>query len=191
MTDLWYNNPLILLNDYTDFFPHNSMNKTKKINAIARFALYYGLIIVLLQLDSKWLSVSICLFILSFFLGYVQENIKNTNCTNPTLDNPYMNFTLGDLINNPQRPAACPIDDVRKDQIKMYKSTTLIDSNDLWGKFFNDRNFYTMPSTGIVNDQSGFANYVFGDFGHCKSDGQNCIKHIDNRFARGRYYYTY
>jgi hypothetical protein len=123
------------------------------------------------------------------------ENFDTTNkkkCTEPTKENPFMNFTVGDLINNPQRPAACPVSEVRKDQIKMFRSNNIFPSNDdLWGKFINDRNFYTMPSTEIINDQTGFANFVYGNGGKCKNGGVDCLKHTDNRFHRGRYYYQY
>lgn len=191
MTDIWYNNPLILLQDNSNFFPSNDMTKVEKINAIARFAIYYGIIISLIGLDNKWLAISVCLLLLSYLLGFTQENLINSNCTKPTMNNPYMNFTLGDLMTKPNRSAACKIDDVRKDQIKMYKSKILVDSNDLWGKYLNDREFYTLPNTEIVNDQVGFANFVFGDFGKCKSEGKDCLKHVDNRFSRGRYEYSY
>jgi hypothetical protein len=113
-------------------------------------------------------------------------------CRKPTKDNPFMNFTVGDLINNPSRPGACPVTLVRDEQLRMFRSNNIfLDNTDLWGKNINDRNFYTMPSTEVVNDQSGFANFVFGDFGKCKSSGIDCLKHSDNRFHRGRYYYQY
>jgi hypothetical protein len=48
-----------------------------------------------------------------------------------------------------------------------------------------------MPSTTIVNDQEGFAKFLYHDLGKCKSEGKDCLKHRDNRFHRGRYYYQY
>ena len=192
MVKLWYTNPYILIQNYTDFFPKNTMTQNEKINAIARCAIYYSLIIIILKLDTKWISLSIVLLLLTIFLGKSEYFDKINTCTRPTKENPFMNFTVGDLHNNPNRSEACSIKDVRDEQIKLFRSNNIFpDNNDLWGVFINDRNFYTMPSTKIVNDQSNFAHFVFGDFGKCKSNGTNCLKHRDNRFARGRYYYQY
>jgi hypothetical protein len=43
-----------------------------------------------------------------------------------------------------------------------------------------------MPSTSALNDQIGFAHFIYGDFNNCKVDGKNCLKHRDNRYHRGR-----
>jgi len=189
MINIWYKNPSILFKNYKDFFPKNNMNNNEKLNAIARFSIYYALLITIFKLDSKWLSISLILILLTIFLGQTE---KFNKCTKPSKENPYMNFTVGDLIDNPSREAACPVTDVREEQIKMFRSNNMgIDKNDLWGKFINDRNYYTMPSTEIVNDQKGFVNYLYGDFGKCKNNGTDCLKHTDNRFHRARYYYQY
>jgi hypothetical protein len=198
MSNYWFNNITILFQNVNEFFPKKEFNRIQKVNAIARLAIYYSILICFLKLDSKYLSLSFCLLMLSFYLGYTDtfESVINKEnntkkCTEPTESNPFMNFTIGDQIINPNKPAACPIDSVRKDQIKKYRLSAYPDPKDLFGKIVTDRNFYTMPSTTIVNDQEGFAKYVYGDFGKCKSEGKDCLKHRDNRFHRGRYYYQY
>ena len=198
MSDYWFNNISILFQNTNEFFPKKEYNRVQKVNAIARFSIYYSILICLLKLDTKYLSLSFCLILLSFYLGYVDtfEDVVNKEnntpkCTEPTESNPFMNFTISDQIINPNKLAACPIDSVRKDQIKKYRLSAYPDPKDLFGKIVTDRNFYTMPSTTIVNDQEGFAKFVYGDFGKCKSEGKDCLKHRDNRFHRGRYYYQY
>ena len=57
----------------------------------------------------------------------------------------------------------------------------------MWGKFISDRNYYTMPNTEIVNDQTGFAKWCFGNSGECKSFGTNCLKQRDPTYHRGRF----
>lgn len=188
--EMWYKNPYILLKNYQDFFPKNEMNDIQKLNAIARLAIYYGILIAVFGLDTKWISISLCLLILTYVLAKTEHftKLQNEQCTRPTKDNPFMNFTVGDLINNPQRTEACKNEDVVDETKKMFRSNNMfLDTNDLWGQNINDRNFYTMPSTQIVNNQKGFGNFVFGDFGKCKSEGKDCLKHRDNRFHRGRY----
>jgi hypothetical protein len=188
----WFKDPLILFTAMDEFYPHSSLNRIQKVNAIARLSIYYSLIIIIFNLDSRYLSLSFCLLLLSIFLGSV-DNFQNDeeNCVRPTKDNPFMNFTVGDHIQNPTRNAACPLDKIRDEEIKNYRFGILPDRADLYGKTITDRNFYTMPSTTIVNDQQGFLSFLFGDFGKCKAEGKDCLKHRDNRFHRGRYYYQY
>lgn len=191
--NFWLDNLYILIEKKEEFYPHKTMSNINKANAIARLGIYYALIICLLKLDTKWLSLSIILILFSIFLGYSEKFSSGKNiCVKPTIENPYMNFTLGDLINNPNRNEACNTNDVREEEIKLFRThkntgISLIDPLDLYGTRVNDRSFYTMPNTQIVNDQNGFANFLFGDFGKCKSEGKDCLKHIDNRFCRSRY----
>jgi hypothetical protein len=192
MVNLWYKNPQILFTEYKEFIPNNSMDKNQKLNAIARFAIYLLLIVTIFGLDGRLMALSFALLALTFFLGQSEKFSTESKCTRPTPNNPFMNFTVGDLMEDPQRPEACPINNVRDEQIEMYKSNNIFPNmNDLWGKMITDRNFYTMPSTGIVNDQEGFAKFLLNDAGKCKSEGTDCLKHHDNRFHRGRYYYQY
>jgi len=198
MSNYWFNDISILFQDTNEFFPKKKYTRIQKVNAIARLSIYYSVLICILKLDTKYLSLSFCLLLLSYYLGYVdtfENNINKENntpkCTEPTENNPFMNFTIKDHIINPNKPPACSFDSVRKDQIKKYRLSVYPDSKDLFGKIVSDRNFYTMPSTTIVNDQEGFANYVYNNFGKCKSEGKDCLKHRDNRFHRGRYNYQY
>ncbi len=193
MNDFWLNNLYILINKKEEFYPNKDMSNIEKANALARFGIYYGIIICLLNLDTKWLSVSLIFILLSLWVGLSENFTTNKSCTKPTLENPYMNFTLGDMITNPFKAPACNTDDVRNEEIKLFRTNsitgeTIVNPLDLYGTNINDRNFYTMPSTTIVNDQNAFANFVYGDFGKCKSTGQDCLKHIDNIHSRGRYY---
>jgi hypothetical protein len=194
----WLYDITILFQNYRDFYPKKNMTYTEKANSLMRLALYYSILLIIFNLDSSWLTISFLLIGLSIFIGTTEKftATNNKNCIKPTKNNPYMNFTLGDNINNPQRPAACKLnDEIRNEELKLFRKNINGDSTinkfNLYSKNNNDRNFYTMPSTTIVNDQTGFAKYLFGDFGRCKSEGINCLKHSDNRFHKGRYYYQY
>lgn len=171
---------------YLEFYPKKEMSKIDKAYAIIRFAIYYGIIICVFNLDSKWLAISILLILLSIFL-LSSEKFESTdkNCTKPTYNNPFMNFIFGDDYN---KSKACDLSqNIRDEQINLFrKDSKLLDKTDLYGKNTSDRNFYTMPSTSALNDQTGFAQFIYGDFNHCKSDGKNCLKHRDNRYHRGR-----
>jgi hypothetical protein len=194
MIDLWYNKPQILFNKWDQFFPTNNLSKEEKINAIVRFAIYYAVIIVLLNQDLKWLSVSVVLILISYFLGHYnkieQENFEST-CTEPTKDNPFMNFTLGDYSKDVNRPPACDYKKVKDKIKKEFEKDIVPDPADLWGQNISQRQFFTMPWTRVINDQSSFAQWTFGKSGECKNLGINCDKNRDNRYNSARYYIQY
>jgi hypothetical protein len=194
---LWFEEPSILVNEWKHFFPTNNLSRNQKINAIARFGIYYAILILLFKQSSKWLSISIVLVTISCYLGYYEsfENDlpieKKEKCTPPTKNNPFMNFTLGDYISNPDRPNACPFDKVKDDIRNEFRKDIVPDPADLWGKNISDRQFFTMPWTTLTNDQSGFAKWLYGDSGECKNLGKNCDKNRDNRYHQSRYYIQY
>lgn len=190
---LWYNDPRILIEEMHEYFPANNLSKVKKINAIARFALYYTILIILLGMSNMWLSLSIFLLILSIFLGITEPfegvlpiDVKNTYCQHPTKDNPYMNYTLGDQIANPERKEACKYEDVKKEIDSVYKSTLFADKFDIWGKKISDRNFYIMPNTQSVNDQTGFAQWCYDMNNECKETGNQCFIDRNPETHKGR-----
>jgi hypothetical protein len=180
------------MNNLMEFVPTNNLSKEEKINAIARFAIYYGLIILIFNLDNKWLSITVILLIISYCLGYYEdfEEVKKTkgNCVMPTQKNPFMNFTLDDYINNNDRKEACSYDKSKDMMRKEFRKDIIPDPADLWGTNISDRQFFTMPWTTIVNDQTEFGNWLYGSGGECKNLGINCDKNRDNRYHQSRYY---
>lgn len=195
MSELWYNNPKILLDNMHQFFPNNNLSREEKINAIARFSIYYSILVFVFKQDTKWLSISVVLLVISYCLGYYEGfevvERKNENCTKPTKNNPFMNFTIGDLTDDPDRLPACPYDDVKENIKEEFSKGVLTDPADLWGRSISDRNFFTMPWTTATNDQTGFAQWLYGNSGECKNLGKNCDKNRDNRYHQSRYYIQY
>ena len=114
-------------------------------------------------------------------------------CNEPTLNNPFMNYTLGEQykLNKKDRLQACCYEDIKKDMRRKFRSTIHTDLTDVWGQYISDRNFYTMPNTDIVNNQKGFAEWCYSsiDSGECKTYGRNCIKYKDPKYHVGRYSY--
>lgn len=192
MTELWYNNPKVLLDKPEDFFPSKNLNRIQKINSLARFSIYYSILILILNHNSKWLSIGIIIMLISIFLGTsesfisIDKTLNPNECQKPTKNNPFMNYTINDLLTNPDRPISCKYDDVKDTMRKEFRTHLYTDTNDIWGKFISDRNYYTMPNTQIVNDQTGFALWCFGNSGECKSFGTNCLKQRDPTYHRGR-----
>jgi len=189
---LWYENPKILLNNPDQFLPSNEQNHIQKINSLARLAIYWAMIVYFLKYDHRWLGISVVIIVISFFLGQTEDFAStdsklNANvCHKPTSANPFMNYTIGDLIDNPSRLAACEYESAKSLIRQAFRMHLFSDSSDIWGKFISDRNFYTTPNTNIVNNQTGFANWCYGGSGECKSTGNNCLKYRDPTYHRGR-----
>lgn len=192
MNNIWYTNPKVLLEKPSDFYPTKNQSLSEKSNSLARFAIYCILLCLLLGFDNKWLSIPIVILIISLGFGQT-ENFSsaefpssNNQCQTPTYNNPFMNFTLGDLISNPLRKGACDYDKSKKLILDTFRSHLHADSFDIWGKNISDRNFYIMPNTNIVNGQFEFAQWCYGAHGECKYTGNNCLKNRDPLYHRGR-----
>lgn len=194
MDNTWYNNPKVLIENPYQFFPSKDMKRVDVVNAMARFAIYYAIIIIVLKQDLKWLAVSVVILTVSMFLGTTEKftsvdstlNPPENVCQRPTKDNPFMNYTVGDLINNNNREPACQYDAVKEEMRKQFRTKIFTDPSDIWGQFISDRNFYSTPNTNIVNDQTNFAKWCFGDSGKCKSFGIDCLKFTDPVYHVGR-----
>jgi hypothetical protein len=107
MTEIWYENPEILLNNLDQFIPNNKLSKINNINSIARFAIYLSIIILILKQDNRWLLIPILLLAISYYLNISRNfsNIPQKIISNiipqlieplinikSTIDNPYMNY---------------------------------------------------------------------------------------------------
>lgn len=193
-TELWYKNPRVLLENMDQFFPGKKLNRIEKINSLARFAIYYYILVLLFNDDMKWGSISIVILLISIFLGIsenftlgdINKDINVRKCQKPTKNNPFMNYTVGDLIQNSNRSPACKVDDVNKEIRKEFRSRLFSDPYDMWGKNISDRSFYTMPNTAIVNDSIGLGMACLGNSGDCKTFGQNCLKVNDIMYHTAR-----
>lgn len=294
MTKVWYQNPKVLLDNLNEFIPNKKLSKTKNINTIARFTIYFSILIIIFKLDLRWLIISICLLFLSYYLDTDNKLINNVvdiinnninfnfkNINKSTFDNPFMNYITNNGNNNKSNifskllpkeitinsdlPTSLnnfvynketfenvidktntnfnniqlhiPDKDVRQNNItnnntinndlcitsnnnksctsnnkivddinnlsnkfkidnnlkkeirKNYRAHLKFDSIDMWGKLNNDRNFYTLPNTDLINDQTGFAEWCYsnnGGIGKCKTYGSDCVKDRDIRYHKGR-----
>jgi hypothetical protein len=119
------------------------------------------------------------------------KNDKNVEeCTLPTLDNPFMNVTMKDMLNidpkKPGRPKACDITnpEVKQKMDEMFNHNLFKDVNDVFGKMNSQRQFYTMPNTTIPNAQDDFAKWLYLNPKTCKEDQDYCLRYEDVRAKR-------
>jgi hypothetical protein len=119
--------------------------------------------------------------------------------TKPTKDNPMMNIRVNDILDNPTRAPALPsfdpkvekeINDKTKDFVTEQfnsdpKIRELLFSDLVETIKFDDsmRNFHSMPSTSLPNDQGAFAQFCYGDQPSCKEgDGLACERNAFRQY---------
>lgn len=115
------------------------------------------------------------------------ESVYNKNCVKPTKDNPFMNFTVNQYLDNPERPPACDgLNDnvVANDMERNFNYNLYKDVGDVFGKNNSQRQFYTTPYTTASNDQGAFANWLYKVGPTCK-EGNECYRYEDLRSNRG------
>lgn len=192
MEKLWYKDPKILLNNDNKIIPNSSMKPIQKINSLAKIGAALVVFGILSDGNSQFLSMGLCILILSFIFSKPNmEKFGNQNenkCRKPTNNNPYMNYTLGEKYKKSDKEACKTTKEVRDQILENYNNIDYPNVSDLWKLSTKDRQFYTMPSTSIVNKQNEYANWLYGKSGECKEKGFNCLAYRDNRYHHSRYY---
>ena len=86
--------------------------------------------------------------------------------------------------------SACdPTDEnVRKQMLDDFDPEEYNPYSNIWKRSISDRQFYTLPSTGIVNNQTKFAKWLYGSDKTCKIDSSTCLKKETNsKYHHSRY----
>lgn len=212
--DFWYNDYTIIFRKdrLTEFFPTFDQTLEERFNAIVRLALYCSVVLFYYHKNYTYLSIFIGTLILTYYIytnnpenkkvffnlnksieTIEQVSQENEACTNPTLDNPFMNVTMKDYLNVDNktnlivdRPKACDISnaDVKKSMDEMFNNNLYKDVNDVFGKMNSQRQFYTMPNTSIPNDQEQFAKWLYLNPKTCKEEQEFCLRYEDVRGKR-------
>lgn len=204
---IWYDDigGFITAENYFIILPATDMTFEEKINALLRFFVYFGLLLSLLKANLKYMFFGIIAAVVSVFIVEFDKKqkqkvdqflVKNnldvvgdTVCARSTVDNPFMNPTISDITYNPDRPPACNTSDPQVQlQIESNFNKRLFkDVGDLYGKMSSQREFYTVPSTTIPNNQTEFAEWLYGTGSTCKEgNGMQCSKNIDVNYTHLR-----
>jgi hypothetical protein len=103
--------------------------------------------------------------------------------TLPTAANPFMNVLVDEIKYNPTRPIAKSIMDpgVRVVLDDFFRTEFNADPTDVFGKTQSQRQFVSMPSTGIPNDQGSYQDWLYKIPGKtCKEGGREaCLPGTD------------
>ena len=204
----WINDISILFRTdrLLEFFISSDQTLNEKLNAITRFSIYASVILAMYQKQWKYLSLSLLGIVITYFI-YIstieEEQYKDITDNKdkevmPTLNNPFGNSSIMDIIDNPERPPMADYSEYNKrslevkDEInKKFNYNLFMDLDDLYGRSNSQRQFYTTPSRGTIPaDPDGkFKNWLYGVKDTCKTNTYECGKNIFETPRRKRHIY--
>ena len=194
---IWYQDIQdFLLNPKTviEIIPEKNMTFEQQLNAIVRFALFFSIIVFFVRRNYQVFYFFIIIAVFSIGLYYnksymVKEKMElfdklnidvlpgeTQPCYKPTIDNPFMNVSIADYQDFPNRPPACNIlnADVKEQIQTLFEENSMIDTDDVFHRNTGFWNFYTNPSTQIPNDQDSFAKWLYQSTPTCKERNFAC-----------------
>jgi hypothetical protein len=177
------------------FFPSYDMSFKEKIITLSYLIIFISLITSLIFRKISFFLFGIIIILMLYYVYlYNQQSknkireelniqnrdiINNKFCVKPNVNNPFMNPNVIQNTNNDIK--ACFIDDAKiKKQINnFFKDPVYKDVNDIYDTNYSQRQFYTMPSTTIPNDQEGFGKWLYSRRKTCKeNNGEQCFNNI-------------
>jgi hypothetical protein len=210
----WYYDITVLFdkNNLVKFFPTETQTVEEKTNAIMRFSIYISIFLSVYYKDILYMYFIIGAAFLTYYL-YTNNVLKTENnekrneksneiilekleneesCTSPTLENPFMNFTMQDYLNMSngkiiEKPKACDINNksIKEQSDSFFNNNLYRDVNDVFGKMNSQRQFFTMPWTTIPPDSNGdFKNWLYNNPKTCKETQDACYRYEDLRSNR-------
>lgn len=169
----WYSDPSVLFSKDTwyVFVPTATMTVTEALNAVVRFSTYLSVLLFVTTLDPLYLLIIPFVMLVTIFLnGWFPQARKITESfvssyvgeerTRPTPDNPFMNASLADILDKPNRPPAADVTqvDVRDQVNKAFTMTSnlYMDTTDVFDLVQSQRNFHTVPE----DDHAGLLRFL-------------------------------
>lgn len=209
----WFSYPSILVDRHRldEFFPRTDMTEVEQLNATVRLAIYVSVALVLYSKSVNYLYIAIIAMLFTYVL-YTNSTSRKEYFSNldkldqiekekvvvyPTQNNPFMNVLPTDYIENPNREAATKIntynnDDLVRDINEKFYYNLYRDLDDVYDKTNSQRQFYTMPSTTIPNEQGKFADWLYKSPPTCKEgNGNSCVANNYNPLKDSKYRNSY
>jgi len=183
-------------NNVANFFPTNEMTTIEKLNAVMRLGIYLSITLYLTSNNYHYFYIMILIGVFTYFIYTTQQdnielyfNSEGDNTQNlvqksiiskdtsvePTVENPFMNINL--ITDNKTKKEAPPSWNDEESQKKIenkFDYNLYRDVGDLYGKSNSQRQYYTMPSTTIPNNQTSFAKWCYGVGPTCKEKSIYC-----------------
>jgi hypothetical protein len=202
--DIWFRNPygFLAFNNMSVFVPLPSMTYEAKLNTTLRFAVMLSVLLFVISgcknLRVFYIVVFVAIGTYGLQLvrdkelreeferrkrdGLRHDRRKNEECALPTKHNPFANILLTDYGSD-RRKKGCDITKKKTKQMteSLFSNNLYKDIDDIWSKRTSSRMFYQTPIQTIPNDQSGFAQWLYGgnakEQRRCKEgNGEQCMK---------------
>tara|TARA_Y100000389_G_scaffold27557_1_gene23648 strand:- start:5552 stop:6223 length:672 start_codon:yes stop_codon:yes gene_type:complete len=206
----WLNDFTILIQKsrLVEFFPTDDMTLNEKMNATTRLMFYISIVLIVYTRNIEYIFLFVITCIVTILLNKyfksqevysennkIQEGFEDLkqndgdNWVKPTKENPFMNVSLLDYKDNPQRNSE-NIKDIytinnekkeylNKDIEQKFNFNLYRDVSDVFGKNNSQREFYTAPVTTIPNNQGDFADWCYKTGKTCKeNNGKQCLENI-------------
>ena len=197
---IWFSNINLLFEKDTLFniIPTSDMSNGEKVNSITRFSLYLSILLYLATGNYLYLYIILGTIIVTyliyifnekeFFKNDNNDNNSNNNldiiendkinetCKKPNMENPLMNPLLGD---NPyENKGACNVENnkVLEKIDKRFCNRLFQNTSSIFNNRNNQRAFYTVPSSGTVNDQTAFAKWLYNTPVSCEIGNHGLLK---------------
>jgi hypothetical protein len=198
----WLNTPQILIDPkrLSEFFPNKLMTRVEQLNSIVRFCFYLSIILMLLKQNINYIYLFISSLVITFAIYQYDPKLKESELketfgiydniskrdtykkyVKPSYSNPFMNPSLLDYTENPDREAFSKKSYINNNELDIdieekFSYNLYQDVNDIYGKTNSQRQFYTTPVTTIPNEQSNFANWLYGKPDSCRdNNGYQCM----------------
>ena len=205
----WAENYKILFTseNLPDFFPTKRMTVIEKLNAIFRLSIYLSVLLYLLTKNYLYLYIGILTGAFTYFIYYNQrENVElyfnsfpqdtnenliqkelfqggeeNTNRIEASVNNPFSNPDLIAGDKTLEAPLPSWNSEERKEKIESDFNYGLYrDVSDIYGRENSQRQYYTVPSAQIPNNQTSFAKFLYGTEKTCKESTEYCVTNTFN-----------
>jgi len=169
----WFNDPagLFTSSTWTKFVPTPDMPVPAALNAVLRFTIYFSVILLVATGVPAYLAaiplmavVTVVLFRVFPKTSLMREAFVSSHMgaerSMPSVDNPFMNAPLTDILDNPNRPRAADITapNVREQVNSSFAQTAnlYMDTTDAFDLIQGQRNFYSVPE----DDHAGLLKFL-------------------------------
>jgi hypothetical protein len=214
-TPFWFKDISILYdkNYLMEIIPKKEYDFNRKLNAVVRFTIYYGILLYIFKRDKNILCLPFITVVITVYLHKTSNNDKqddnfkglmntkgSTNLSEidmmideintdvyriPEIDNPMMNQNTFDLYENKKAIPTYNNPGVKRKVEETLDSQVFKDSNDLFNRRNSQRQWYTMPNTEAMNKQTEFAKWCYMTPPTCKEgNGLQCANNLHNRLNR-------
>lgn len=151
-----------------NFWPTNRQSAKERVEATTRFIIYASVLVFLTSRDARMVLLGLLVLTVMYILyfnGMIPDGdghssayrLDTSGFTMPSRENPMGNILMGEYSSQPDRAPAAWYPSVREEVKKEWD-----DIHPFERVRDAERNFYTVASTTIPNDQAAFAQASYG-----------------------------